>query len=201
MKRQKTSSNLYYIESDAMKEGREGTFLGWNNASISASRMIEAGFAYCNKTDRVICLYCGLICHRWDGESDDPCQVHQLLSPNCLFVKLMSCCHSPQYNQVTSILPHHCDYMNPQNRVQSFSNWTKSGFPSTEQLVEAGFFHKDQQIVCFYCNGSLFNWDTHHHPIAEHVRLFPFCNYARQLCGEELYYPIQQLKHDRGLKD
>lgn len=193
--------NFHEFENQPMKLGRESTYIGWNNTSISSRRMIKAGFMYCNKTDRVICLYCGILCHRWNGNVDDPCQVHQLLSPDCVFVRSMSCCHSLQYNRINSMLPHHCNYASPENRLKSFSNWTKIEFPPIKQLVDAGFFHKDQTIVCFYCDGSFSKWENVHHPIAEHTRRFPLCNYARQLCGEEIFHRIQRLEDDRGLQD
>jgi hypothetical protein len=49
--------------------------------------MIEAGFFYCNVGDRVICIYCNLICQQWAPHIDDPWEVHETLSPHCPYVK------------------------------------------------------------------------------------------------------------------
>ncbi|CAF1332847.1 unnamed protein product [Rotaria sp. Silwood1] len=49
-------------------------------------------------------------------------------------------------------------------------------------------------VTCFYCNGSLQNLDSHDNPMIEHARWFPYCAYAKPLCGEELYRKIQKYK-------
>ena len=49
--------------------------------------MIAAGFFCCNVEDRVICIYCNLICQQWSGETDDPCEVHRTLSAHCPYVQ------------------------------------------------------------------------------------------------------------------
>jgi hypothetical protein len=164
------------------------------------SQMIEAGFFGCVIDDRAICIYCDLICHKWNIDIDDPCEVHKNLSPNCSFVKSMSCCHSLQYNKNVPILPNCINYVDPQKRSASFSTWSNNQFPPIDKLVEAGFFYDGSKIKCFYCDGSFQNWESNNHPIAEHVRYFSHCNYARKLCGEELYHKIQHaIKYKSGL--
>lgn len=153
--------------------------------------MAEAGFFRCNKGDRVICIHCNLICHNWNFELDDPCEVHRIISPNCLFVKSMLCSN---YNHIGNKSPVHSNYLDRQKRLLSFSNWSNEQFPSIEKLVEAGFFcnNNNNQITCFYCDGSFSSWESHYHPLAEHIRWHPSCNYARQLCGEELFVRIER---------
>jgi hypothetical protein len=151
--------------------------------------MVEAGFFSCNANDRVMCFYCDIICEQWNVEIDDPYEVHQILSPNCSFVKSMLHNNPSQCDKIISISS---NYIDPQKRLASFSTWSNAKFPSRDQLVRAGFFYNNVKITCFYCNGSFTNWESDNHPIAEHVRLFPHCNYARQLCGEELYQKIQR---------
>ncbi|CAF1092201.1 unnamed protein product [Rotaria sordida] len=185
-------------EVDKIKTIRYRSFSSCPHPISFRRRMCEAGFFACNIGDRVICIYCNLICQQWNIETDDPCKVHQILSSNCTFVKsLFNNCNSSQYNNFLSKSPSHINYVDPEKRSASFSNWSKNEFPSIDKLVEAGFFYNGSQITCFYCNGTLISWQSNNHPIAEHIRLFPYCNYARQLCGKELYYKIQQaLKHD-----
>ena len=171
------------------------TFYRWHYRKSFVSRMIKAGFFACNVKDRVICIHCDLICQEWDAEIDDPCQVHKLLSPNCSFVKQMS--RDPlRSTKSVFTLPYYTNYVDPQERLASFSTLSHNKFLPIDKLADAGFFYSDSKITCFYCNGSFECWEFNNHPILEHVRLFPYCNYARQLCGEELYYKIQ-----RSLKD
>ncbi len=198
-KRQKTDVRCPLNEMDELKQGRRRTFSHWSYPPSFCSRMIEAGFFGCNIDDRVICFYCDLICHRWNIEIDDPCEVHKKLSPNCLFVKTMSYWDSLQSNKNVPTLPSYNDYVDPQKRLASFSTWSNHKFPSKDKLADAGFFLDGSKITCFYFNGSVESWESDNPPIAEHIRLFPHCNYARQLCGEALYYKIQRaLKHIPG---
>ena len=45
---------------------------------------------------------------------------------------------------------------------------------------------------CFYCNGSLRNWQAKDDPRVEHARWFPKCDYIRQFIGENLYQAVQR---------
>ncbi len=185
-----------FFEPDTLKKARRNTFSHWPYSQKSRDQMIEGGFFSCNKDDRVICIYCKIICHEWNIELNDPCEVHKALSPNCVFVKSMACYHSPQYNNIVSTLPTYKDYVNPQNRLQSFSSWSDCK-SSIDKLVKAGFFYDGTKIICFYCNGSFNSRESNNDPLAEHVQRFPYCNYARQLCGETLYHGIQQSKRNK----
>jgi hypothetical protein len=151
--------------------------------------MVEAGFFSCTLNDRVICIYCNIICQQWNMEIDDPCEVHRLISPGCQFVRSMLHKNSSQCNKIVPTMP---NYIDRQKRLESFSAWHNKKFPSPDQLVDAGFFYDNSKITCFYCNGSFTSWESNNHPLAEHVRQFPYCNYAKQLCGEELFEKIQR---------
>ncbi|CAF4815128.1 unnamed protein product, partial [Rotaria sp. Silwood1] len=192
LKWQKRQVPYTWSEPNRLRTIRHRTFSCWPHPVSFRSRMIDAGFFGCNIDDRVICIYCGLICHQWNIEIDDPYEVHKIFSPNCLCVKSLSHCNSLQQNNIGSTIPSYIDYADPKKRLASFSTWSKQGFPSIDKLVDAGFFYNGSKIICFYCNGSFDNWELNNHPIAEHVRWFSHCNYARQLCGEELYHKIQR---------
>lgn len=195
-KRQKTDERCYLNEVDSLKQYRYRTFSHWPHPISFHSQLIKAGFFGCNIDDRVICVYCNLICHKWDIEIDDPCEVHKKFSPNCPFVTSMT--HWDK--KVVPKLPSYIDYVDPKKRLASFVTWSNDEFPSKDKLVDAGFFYDGSKIICFYCNGSFESWQSNNPPIAEHVRRFPHCNYARQLCGEELYHKIQHAtKHKPGL--
>ncbi|CAF1098568.1 unnamed protein product [Rotaria sordida] len=72
---------------EATQQIRKRTFSHWpHRTSPSSQQMIEAGFFNCNVGDRVICLYCNLICQKSTPHTDDPCQMHKTLSPKCSYV-------------------------------------------------------------------------------------------------------------------
>ncbi|CAF1100369.1 unnamed protein product [Rotaria sordida] len=204
-----------------IKQIRRQTFSHWQHRrSPFQTQMIKAGFFYCNVGDRVICIYCNLICQEWTPHTDDPCEVHKTLSPKCPFVVNMLVCRevTPRLiiNQSTEtngtqvlatanvfhsheiVLAAACNpsYMEIPKRHQSFTSWPSEPLPSVDDLVRAGFFYTGIKtiVTCFYCNGSLQNWGTNDNPTVEHARWFPQCAYAKQLCGDELYRKIQESK-------
>ncbi|CAF4486589.1 unnamed protein product, partial [Rotaria magnacalcarata] len=101
-KRQKTEVKPILYEVDRFKHIRYRSFYRWPQSTVFCSRMVEAGFFSCNIEDRVICMYCDLICQRWNLEIDDPSEVHKILSPNCLFVKSISHCDASQDKRIVS---------------------------------------------------------------------------------------------------
>ncbi|CAF0942686.1 unnamed protein product [Rotaria sordida] len=213
------------LETDSIQQVRRRTFSHWPHRTVpSSAQMIEAGFFNCNVDDRVICIYCNLICQQWIPHTDDPCELHKTLSPNCIYVKtrLMhpialsiiivnestptttTGIPSSISNNLSSLRPSDivfrtsCNpaYSEIPKRHASFATWPNENLPSVDNLVRAGFFFtgKETIVTCFYCNGSLQNWGSNDNPMIEHARWFPYCAYARQLCGEELYHKIQDSK-------
>ncbi|CAF3629517.1 unnamed protein product [Rotaria sp. Silwood1] len=210
-----------FAEVEMIKQIRCRTFSHWPHRSSPSSRqMIEAGFFNCNVGDRVICIYCNLICQQWIPQTDDPCEVHKILSPKCPFVvnMLIRCEVTPPsiINQNTEnngaslfagvngfrshdiVVAAACNpsYIEIPKRHQSFTLWPSEPLPSVDDLVRAGFFYTGTKtiVTCFYCNGSLQNWGANDNPTIEHARWFPQCAYAKQLCGDELYRKIQESK-------
>ncbi|CAF1059699.1 unnamed protein product [Adineta ricciae] len=205
------------VETELLKKARQRTFSHWYGQNIpSEAQMIYAGFFYCNVADRVICLYCNLICQQWISEVDDPKEVHRNLSPQCVYVQLMCQIHEKtpisiinqnshaqsqvlsglQFNSIAHTSAIHSAYAEIPKRVASFALWPTDSLPPVDDLVRAGFFYTGTQTVvtCFYCNGSLQNWGANDNPLIEHTRWFPHCSYAKQLCGASLYRKIQQSK-------
>jgi len=201
------------VEVDSLKQVRKRTFSHWpHRSSPSSSQMIEAGFFNCNVGDRVICIYCNLICQQWTPNSDDPYEVHKILSPKCSYVIAML---TPSQTTSISIIneassstdPFRChaivytaacntNYIEIPKRYASFANWPNENLPSVDDLVRAGFFFTGTKtiVTCFYCNGSLQNWGPNDNPMIEHARWFPHCAYAKQLCGVEMHRKIQESK-------
>jgi hypothetical protein len=200
------------VEVDTLKKIRKRTFSHWpHRSSPSPSQMIEAGFFNCNVGDRVICIYCNIVCQQWIPSSDDPCEVHKTLSPKCPYViaMLIRSETSPimVINEHSNNDPFRCNaivytsacntaYIEIPKRYASFATWPNENLPSVDDLVKAGFFFTGTKtiVTCFYCNGSLQNWGAKDNPTIEHARWFPHCAYAKQLCGSELYRKIQESK-------
>jgi hypothetical protein len=209
------------IEVDTLKQIRKRTFSHWpHRASPSSAQMIEAGFLNCNVGDRVICLYCNLICQQWTAHVDDPWEAHKTLSPKCPFVVAMlkrqetssirivnelstrddsiaSASSDPfRSNEIVYTAACHTAYIEIPKRHASFATWVSENLPPVDDLVRAGFFYTGTKtiVTCFYCNGSLQNWGANDNPMIEHARWFPHCAYAKQLCGSELYRKIQESK-------
>ncbi|CAF3105865.1 unnamed protein product [Rotaria sp. Silwood2] len=215
-----TTRNLL-VEVDTLKQARRRSFSHWlQEKAPSRDQMIEAGFFYCNVGDRVICIYCNLICQQWICSSDDPGEVHKTLRSQCPFVMsmLIQCeKHSIlivnesinnrapimngaavsdafRYDEIVLTSACHSAYTEIPKRQASFANWPSDPSPSIEDLVRAGFFYTGIKtiVTCFYCNGSLNNWGPNDNPTIEHARWYPHCAYAKQLCGNELYRKIQE---------
>ncbi|CAF1261846.1 unnamed protein product [Adineta steineri] len=210
------------IEVNLLKQIRKRTFSHWPlRTSPSSAQMIQAGFFHCNVGDRVICLYCNIVCQQWTSNGDDPWDVHKTLSPKCPYVIAMmkrqqtGSIHIVNEQNtrentvgVTNDDPFRChevvytaayntDYIEIPRRYASFATWLTENAPSVDDLVRAGFFYLGTEtiVTCFYCNGSLQNWGKNDNPVIEHARWFPNCAYAKQLCGPELYRKIQESKN------
>ncbi|CAF1268054.1 unnamed protein product [Rotaria sordida] len=213
------------LETSLLQQVRRRTFSHWPHRTIpSSAQMMEAGFFNCNVGDRVICIYCNLICQQWTPHTDDPCEVHKTLSSNCIYVKAklirpsassiiivnegttsasgdnrLSTSHNLgplRSNDIVFTASCNPAYSEIPKRHASFATWPTEDLPSVDDLVRAGFFYTGTKtiVTCFYCNGSLQNWGPNDNPMIEHARWFPHCAYARQLCGDDLYRKIQESK-------
>ena len=201
------------VEVDTLKQVRKRTFSHWHHrSSPSPAQMIEAGFFSCNVGDRVICIYCNIICQQWTPNTDHPSDVHKTLSSKCPFVTAMLTSSQTssvsitneassnvdpfRFNSIVYTAACHTNYTEVPKRYASFTNWPNENLPSVDDLVRAGFFFTGTKtiVTCFYCNGSLQNWGGNDNPMIEHARWFPNCAYAKQLCGDELYRKIQESK-------
>ena len=211
------------VEINSLQQIRQRSFSHWpHRTSPSHHHMIQAGFFYCNVGDRVICLYCNLICQQWIPYEDDPCEVHKTLRPRCPFVISMLIHHEAppilvfdesrnetcstaigtsalnrlRKNEIAPASAYHTAYIEIPKRYASFAKWPTDPLPSVDDFVRSGFFYTGMKtiVTCFYCNGSLQNWGPDDDPTIEHARWFPYCAYAKQLCGDKLYRKIQESK-------
>lgn len=198
------------------------TFSHWSRDDNGfVDRLIQAGFYSCNIGDRVICIDCGIVCHKWIPELDDPSEFHRCISPNCPYVRMNlnpgPPSSPPPFSQtiinlnlsptVTSSpgnlrnlnILFETEMTKPEykeiwKRQQSFSETTHLNSASVDELARAGFFHTGEgdRVTCFYCGGSLRELSAQKKPIQEHVRHFPHCRYARSSCSEEEYQKIRR---------
>jgi hypothetical protein len=213
------------LEIDLLQQVRRRTFSHWPHRTIpSTAQMIEAGFFNCNVGDRVICIYCNLICQQCTPHIDDPYEVHKTLSPKCIFVKsklirpaassiiianesstsAVSSNHAPASNRLDPLRSNEiihtaaCNsaYTEIPKRRASFATWPTENLPSVDDLVQPGFFYTGTKtiVTCFYCKGSLQNWGPDDNQMIEHARWFPQCAYAKQLFVHYLYRKIQAAK-------
>ncbi|CAF1588263.1 unnamed protein product [Adineta ricciae] len=195
-------------ESFYTRRDRMETFTNWPHTKPSADDMASNGWFSCRIADRVICIYCDTICHRWKS-TDDPKQVHKRLSPQCTFVLSEL---SESSNTIPVVIqtseetfrPHHTDMCQMSYRLKSFDQpaWTQNT-PTAHDLAYAGFFYSGEGnvVTCFYCNGSLKQWNSNDSPKVEHARWFPHCLYAKHLCGDVFYNQIQLAKHQYERKN
>ena len=230
-KRQKKDSNTDHcsnqsrlIEADTLKQIRRRTFSHWSQETMLLKKqMIAAGFFGCNVGNRVICLYCNLICQQWKENIDDPVEVHKTISPKCPYVLsiLIPAEHSSilivneiltdnddnqrtslnninqtRIDQIVHLSACHIGYTTVLARQATFETWNDETTPPVGDLVKAGFFYTGVKncVQCFYCGGSLQNWSKNDNPLIEHIRWFPHCGYAKQLSGNELYNKVQEAK-------
>ena len=165
------------LETSMLQKVRGRTFSQWPHRTIpSSAQMIEAGFFCCNVDDRVICIYCNLICQQWTPNTDDPCEVHKTLSPNCIYVKSKlvrpaassiiivnenataasaAGPHSPTSSILDPLRSHEivctaaCNpsFAELPRRHASFADWPAENLPSVDDLVRAGFFYTGTKTI------------------------------------------------------
>ena len=185
-------------EAEVLKKARRRTFDSWpQDIFPSCAHMIAAGFFYCNVGDRVICIYCNLVCQQWTPNTDDPWEVHKTLSLTCPLViailRQQETSPIPMVNKSANIAAPNKISTAPSQLQSTFATWTSGNQPSVDDFSAAGFYYTGIEtiVTCFYCNGSLSNWRANDKPMIEHARWFPYCAYAKQECGEELHRNIQ----------
>ncbi len=211
------------IETALLQQVRRRTFSHWPHPTTpSGTQMVEAGFFNCNAGDRVICIYCNLICQQWTPDLDDPSEVHRTLSPNCIFARALLTRHEPIFIINDNGSSMRATAVRPSSTSNNFNSLQISTFvrreiqndvPSNNQssiddnLIQRNYFNIDKKtsVTCPFCRGAFRNLDSDENPMIDHARWFPHCAYAGQLCGNELYHqihksnPTQQgmIKHDK----
>ncbi|KAH9525609.1 Baculoviral IAP repeat-containing protein 7-B [Bulinus truncatus] len=79
-------------------------------------------------------------------------------------------------------------------RLKTFLTW-KSLFNNINDMADAGFYYtgNEDAIRCFFCGGTLKNWEEEDDAFIEHARYFPKCSYICQVKGQIFVDAIQEL--------
>jgi len=148
---QKTFLDL--LSNETIDKTRANTFLNWPLITPKAQDMIIAGWSYTNIADRVICIHCDALFHKWT-ESDRPYEIHRLKSPQCPFVLMtekqsaiplttnIAITTAPITNVAVGAV--NTTYALACRRYETFQNWPhteKDPLPSIESFVDAGFYY------------------------------------------------------------
>ncbi|CAF1315026.1 unnamed protein product [Didymodactylos carnosus] len=199
------------LSNEILTEVRIRTFSIWPKTKPSATDMISAGFFYTNISDRVICIHCDAMFHRWI-QTDVPYEIHRLKSPNCYFIKTIeNRTRKMNSNQNSSIVTRttlndnvimrnnniiingiiaNPSYTEICKRFNSFDNWPKDQvLPAISTFVGAGFFYT-----------ALENWQADDDPKIEHARWFPNCSYIREYLDNDLYQAVQRQHKEQQLQ-
>jgi hypothetical protein len=167
-KRQKTELTITpcnqqnkLTESSILQEIRQRTFSHWGQkVTPSKEQMIAAGFFHCNVGDRVLCLYCNLITQQWNGETDDPVEVHKVLSPNCPYVLSMLIDNTSSTVFIVNEMPTSSNggaaaLLNNANRINFDQIVYTSAchmplFPIDKQLLKVGLMNQHLLLMLSY---------------------------------------------------
>ncbi|CAF4131340.1 unnamed protein product, partial [Adineta steineri] len=126
------------VEVKILKQIRRNTFSHWSSETKPlVEQMITAGFFSCNVGDRVICLYCSLICQQWIVGNDDPSEVHKTMSPQCVYVQSMLIHPQSSSTLVLDDMSSNNQTQLERNRVvqSSGTNQTSNSCTSNQYLV------------------------------------------------------------------
>lgn len=141
------------LPKQSIEKLRINTFLKWPLITPNVQNMLTAGWVFTGMADRVICIYCGVICHKW-VPSDQPYEIHRLKSPRCSFIlsfeinapkevaTAITITTTPKTQVSTEIST--SIYALTHRRLDSFKTWPhteQNPLPPVESFVSAGFYY------------------------------------------------------------
>lgn len=179
-------------------ECRQRTFSHWTEKYLKfIDLLIDAGFFGCNVGDRVICIYCDTVYQQWDLETDDPREIHRLVSPRCPYLSLMSTSASILGETIidmdtSNTEPSHPEFTDETARKRTFEDKAEISSTRIQELVQNGFYYASMEalVKCFHCDKALNNWETIENALVCHVKLSPQCQFAKSTCTQDLYQSI-----------
>ncbi|KAJ4364861.1 hypothetical protein N0V95_000611 [Ascochyta clinopodiicola] len=176
----------------------------WPLAAPSAHDLAFAGFVWKPTTaspDNVQCFSCHCQLDGWE-ENDVPAYEHLTHSPSCGFAVVI-CIRLRTGDPGRSEEDPICDAMMQARRDTFGDAWpldSNAGFPSIEQLVEAGWYYDPtldtpDGATCAYCSLSLDAWDVGDDPMEEHRRRASDCLF---FALKDLYHPAPKPATKKG---
>ncbi len=207
------------VEADLFQQARKHTFSDWPHRFMpSVEDMTKAGFFACNVGDRVMCIYCNIVCHQWTPHVDEPCEIHKILSPHCPYVKeKLSSGEQPRIvndnqNSTSALASNHLSTRNSTHSFQ-FSNLLRppeqrgrnrrASRPSTvsptmsiaEQIRQDSFYPRiKHDEACADCKKSLQNMGPCDSEMTDCARWFVHCAHTKQFSADQVYDQIQNSK-------
>ncbi|XP_013795608.2 baculoviral IAP repeat-containing protein 7 isoform X3 [Apteryx mantelli] len=193
------------------------TFWQWPDSSpVSAQDLARAGFFFVGPGDEVQCFCCGGILKDW-VPGDCPVVEHLKFFPSCKFIcgedvgsqqlfpleEILDCVDGQFLSLLQSIgseetaLPNQPEYPEmgtEEMRLSTFQSWPQYTEAHPEQLARAGFFYTGQgdMVRCFYCDGSVRNWEFGDDPWREHAKWYPRCEFLLRSRGREFVSGVQE---------
>ncbi|XP_025948641.2 baculoviral IAP repeat-containing protein 7 isoform X3 [Dromaius novaehollandiae] len=193
------------------------TFWQWPDSSpVSAQDLAKAGFFFVGPGDEVQCFCCGGILKDW-VPGDCPIVEHLKFFPSCKFVcgedvgsqqvfpleEIFDCVDGQFLSLLQRIdseetaLPNQPEYPEmgtEEMRLSTFQSWPQYTEVHPEQLARAGFFYTGQgdMVRCFYCDGSVRNWEFGDDPWREHAKWYPRCEFLLRSRGREFVSGVQE---------
>ena len=95
-------------------------------------------------------------------------------------------CKNPKFQ---CLFPRNRHLKKYSDRLETFTesiNWPGARIKGTcHELAEAGFYYLGDRdrVKCFYCNGSLKNWELTDDPFQEHAKWYRLCEYILKKRG------------------
>ncbi|XP_010211130.1 PREDICTED: baculoviral IAP repeat-containing protein 7 [Tinamus guttatus] len=193
------------------------TFWQWPESSpVSARDLAKAGFFFVGPGDEVQCFCCGGVLKDW-VPGDCPIIEHLKFFPSCKFVcgedvgsqqvfafeEIFDCVDGQflsflqRMDSEETALPNQPEYPElgtEEMRLSTFESWPQYSEVHPEQLARAGFFYTGQgdMVRCFYCDGSVRNWELGDDPWREHAKWYPRCEFLLRSKGREFVNDVQE---------
>lgn len=199
----------YHEDSVKLEAFRLSTYENvWNYSNIvSPADLARSGFFYTGVSDRVQCAFCQGILRNWEV-GDIAAEQHARHFTYCRFVQghdvenfpipftplvigtaeiVIDTVDERANLGITRPTPKYPDLAVEARRMSTFTTWPNWGAVKPETLVKAGFFFtgKQDEVKCFYCDGTKMDWEQQDDAWIEHARRFPSCQYVIQVKGPE----------------
>ena len=206
------------VEADSFQEAQRRTFLDWpHRSAIPIEDMCKAGLFACNIGDRVICIYCNSVFHKWTPYIDDPFETHKVLSPQCPYVKerlssgqqsgiinnIQNSTNTTSNDRLRRNSTHSIQFSNLLRPPERNGGNSRSSRPSTvtpsrsitEMIRQDSIYQPIQNDeTCSKCQKSLKSIGPRQNDRADCAQWFMHCAHTKQYTADQVYDQIQKCK-------